>query len=100
MVYFQTKNTNYVGFVLEGLGMENVGIFTSFSNVWQPFGTFWGHLVPIYFPVLECCTKKHLATLCIQDSVTRWKNRFNLIPHFFSEKIAYIFYYICSFLDE
>jgi hypothetical protein len=56
------------GKILEGLVMEDVVIFYGhlvyFTAIWytlQTFGTFCGNLV--YFPVLEICTKKNLATL-------------------------------------
>jgi hypothetical protein len=54
MVYFQTKKSKF-GYILEGLAMEDVGVFYGHSvyftairfTLW-PFGTFSGNLV--YFP--------------------------------------------------
>jgi hypothetical protein len=43
MVYFQTKNP-----FLDGLGIENVGIFCGHFTIWYilwSFGIFCGHLV-------------------------------------------------------
>jgi hypothetical protein len=84
MAYFQTKNTN-LGKFLQGLDMEEVGIFylpfgvfyghvVYFTAIWcilRPFGVFYCHLVYFmviwdiyvmfiryFFPVLVCCTKK------------------------------------------
>jgi hypothetical protein len=49
--------------------MENAGIFYAYlvyfiaiGNILWPFGIFCGHLV--FSPVLVCCAKKNLATLC------------------------------------
>jgi hypothetical protein len=46
------QNLNWVYFILEGLGMENVAIFfgqleyfTAVRHILKPFGTFCGHLV-------------------------------------------------------
>jgi hypothetical protein len=51
MVCFQTKNPKF-GLILEGLAMENLGIFydhlvyfTAIGNMLWPFGVFCGHLV-------------------------------------------------------
>jgi hypothetical protein len=59
--FFSNQKTQFVK-TLEGLAMEDVGIFyvhlINFPAIWYiypPFGTF--------FPVLVCCTKKNLATL-------------------------------------
>jgi hypothetical protein len=65
MVCFQTKNLNW-GKFLEGLAIENLGIFwsmyfTAIGNILRPFCR---HLVYI-FPVLVFCTKKNLATLVL-----------------------------------
>jgi hypothetical protein len=56
------------GSILEGLAMENVGIFnvllvnfTAILNILRLFGIVFDHLV--CFPVLVSCTKKNLATL-------------------------------------
>jgi hypothetical protein len=58
------------GYILEGLGMENVGTYI----VWT-FGIFFCHLMNfmgiwyilrsfgVFFPVLVRCTKKNLATM-------------------------------------
>jgi hypothetical protein len=46
---------------LEGLAMENVGIFNTILSILRPnviYGTFSGH-----FPVFVCCTEKNLANL-------------------------------------
>jgi hypothetical protein len=66
---------------LQGLGMENVGIFYVHLNILRPFGIFYGHLnilrpfgifyghlvilwsFGIFSPVLVYCTKRNLATL-------------------------------------
>jgi hypothetical protein len=51
MVYFQTRNLK-IGYILEGLGIDNVGIFCvhmeCFTTIWHvswPFGIFCGPLV-------------------------------------------------------
>jgi hypothetical protein len=51
MVYFQTKKSHFWS-ILEGLGIENVGIFYDhleyFTAIWYnlwPFGVVCGHLV-------------------------------------------------------
>jgi hypothetical protein len=74
MVSFQTKKSQF-GKILEGLAMENLGIFydhlvylTAIKNILWPFGTFCGHLVHFVaiwyiFPILVFCTKTNLATL-------------------------------------
>jgi hypothetical protein len=59
MVYVHTKNTN--GYILEGLGTENVvkcchilwpcGIFMAIWYILLPFGIFYGHLVGIFVSV-------------------------------------------------
>jgi hypothetical protein len=46
MVYFHTKNPNLGMYILEGLGMGIVGIFTAFWNKKCPFGYF---LVILHF---------------------------------------------------
>jgi hypothetical protein len=53
MVCFQTKNPNF-GEILEGLAMENLGIFydhmvyfTAIRNILRPFGIFYDHLLYI-----------------------------------------------------
>jgi hypothetical protein len=57
------------GQILEGLAMEDVGIFygrlvhfTVFCYILWTFGIARGDLV-YFFPVLVFCTKKNLATL-------------------------------------
>jgi hypothetical protein len=57
-IFHQKYQKSQVGFILEGLGMENVGIF-------------YGHLVHFLviwyiFPALVCRTTKNLATLVTQ----------------------------------
>jgi hypothetical protein len=58
MVYFQTKDPKF-GYILEGLEMENVGIFNGFLD-----NIFYGHLVYlmghwVYFPNFGlCCQEK------------------------------------------
>jgi hypothetical protein len=42
MVYFQTQNPR-LGYIWEGLGMENVGIFMTIWNILRPFGKFFGN---------------------------------------------------------
>jgi hypothetical protein len=44
---FSNKKYQF-GLTLEGLGMENVGIFMVIWNIESPFGTFCGHLVNIF----------------------------------------------------
>jgi hypothetical protein len=47
MVCFQTKNRNS-GYILEGLGMENVGIQVHIMTIWntlRPFGIIYGRLL-------------------------------------------------------
>jgi hypothetical protein len=44
MVSFRTKNPNF-GKILEGLAMEDVGIFCGHSEYLKPVGIFHGHLV-------------------------------------------------------
>jgi hypothetical protein len=69
MVYFRTKNPNYVGYVLEGLGMDDVGVFSGhleyFMIIWYslwPFGVSCGHWV--YFSSFWFVLPiKYLATL-------------------------------------
>jgi hypothetical protein len=53
---------------LEGLAIEDVGIFYGYLVHLRAFGIFYGHLVHFVviwyiFPVLVFCTKKNLATL-------------------------------------
>jgi hypothetical protein len=43
MVYFQTPN------ILEGFGLENVGIFNGHWNILQKFGMFYDNLVHFAF---------------------------------------------------
>jgi hypothetical protein len=57
------------GKILEGLAMENLGIFnnhlayfTAIGNILGPFGMFCGNLL-YFFTALVFCTKKNLATL-------------------------------------
>jgi hypothetical protein len=56
--------------------MEDVGIFyghlVNFMAIWSilwPFGTFCSHF-GIFFPALVCSTKKNLATLFRQITLT------------------------------
>jgi hypothetical protein len=44
MVYFQTKKSKF-GYILDGLGMGNVGIFMTIWNILRPFGIFYGNLL-------------------------------------------------------
>jgi hypothetical protein len=44
MVYFRTKKSQF-GYILEGLGVENFGIFMTIWNILRPFGKFYGSLV-------------------------------------------------------
>jgi hypothetical protein len=41
---FSNKKSHF-GYILEGLGMENVGIFITIWNILWPFGKFYGSLV-------------------------------------------------------
>jgi hypothetical protein len=65
--YFFIQKAQF-GCILEGLGMENLGIFYVHSEYLRPFGIFlrvwnisWS--IGIFFIVLVCCIKKNLATL-------------------------------------
>jgi hypothetical protein len=56
------------GYILEGLGMENVGLFRDhleyFTSVWYTlwlFGIVWVHLI-IFSQFWYVCTNKNLAT--------------------------------------
>jgi hypothetical protein len=49
MVYFKTKNPN-MGYILGGLGIDNVGIIYGHLVWLWPFGILYGRLV--YFVVL------------------------------------------------
>jgi hypothetical protein len=56
------------GYVLEGLGMENVVIFMTICNILRPFGQSYGSLVEFVvvwyiFSVLVCLDGENLATL-------------------------------------
>jgi hypothetical protein len=51
--------------------MEDVGIFYGhlayFTAIWYilwSFDIFYGYIFGIFSPLLVCCTKKNLATLC------------------------------------
>jgi hypothetical protein len=64
------------GKILEGLAMEDVGIFYGhliyFTAIWYfllPSGIFYGHLVYIS-PVLVCCITRNLATLVHMEAVS------------------------------
>jgi hypothetical protein len=67
MAYFQTKKSKF-GYILEGLAMDDVGIFGTILSIVVPFGIFCGHfryffIFGIFSLVLVFCTKKNLATL-------------------------------------
>jgi glyoxylate utilization-related uncharacterized protein len=65
MVYFETKNTNFGMYILEGLGLEIFGVFHGHFVFLLPYsgqlGAFCGHLGT--FPIFVRCTDKDLATL-------------------------------------
>jgi hypothetical protein len=68
-----SNQKSQIGYILEGLGMENVCLFNAhlehFTTIWHflwPFGTFCGNLV--LFPVLVCCTKNNMATLRLRQN--------------------------------
>jgi hypothetical protein len=69
---FSNQKSNFWS-ILEGLAMEDVGIFgpfclfygqmIHFMSIWYILWSFW-----YIFPVLVCCTEKNLATLnCISS---------------------------------
>jgi hypothetical protein len=68
MVYFNNKNSQF-GYILEGLGMENVGIyydhleyFTAILyHLWPFLKSLWSF--GYFFLVLECLYEQNLATL-------------------------------------
>jgi hypothetical protein len=69
MVYFQAYIKSKFGSILDGIAMEDVGIFyghlVNFTAIWYivwPLGIFVGYLLYIS-PFLVCCSKKNLATL-------------------------------------
>jgi hypothetical protein len=56
------------GYILEGLAMEDVGIFLALWPILLQFGIFCGSMVYFMviwyiFTILVCCTKNNLATL-------------------------------------
>jgi hypothetical protein len=62
---FSNQKSQFV-YILEGLAMEDVGIFrailfylTAKWYIFWPFVTLCGHLV-LFFHILVCCTKKNL----------------------------------------
>jgi hypothetical protein len=64
---FSNRKSQF-GYILEGLAMEDVGIFLAIWSILRQFGLFYGNLVYFVviwyiFTVLVCCTKKNLATL-------------------------------------
>jgi hypothetical protein len=66
MSYFHTKKIPF-GFIVEGLGMDTVGIVYGQKEYFKPFDILYGHLVYfvafcIFFPILVCCTKNNLAS--------------------------------------
>jgi hypothetical protein len=67
------------GCILEGLEMENVGIFLAIWNILQLFGLYYGNVVVIWYiifhPILLYYTKKNLATLLCKN--LRAKNAFS-----------------------
>jgi hypothetical protein len=72
MVYFYVCQKSQFGYILEGLGMDNVGIFYDFLNMYFTailvyFMAVWHNLLPFntyIFSVFVCLwTKKNLATL-------------------------------------
>jgi hypothetical protein len=74
MVYFQTENRNRGNF-LEGLGMENVGIFYDhfeyFTPIWYnswPLGIVGGHLV--YFSLFGMFGPRKIWQPCSKLSQT------------------------------
>jgi hypothetical protein len=82
-------------YILEGLGVENVGIFYGhwvyfvvFWYILLPLGIFYSHVVFLWpfifyvysyfliiwciFSILVCCTKKNLAILIAYETGMEW----------------------------
>jgi hypothetical protein len=62
------KQKSKFGYILEGLAVDDVGIFyghLDFTAIWYIFLAMWeiSWLFGIFSPVLVRCTKKNLATL-------------------------------------
>jgi hypothetical protein len=83
-------------YILEGLGMENLGIFYDHLVYFTAIGNilFCCHLVYIFLPVLEFCTEKNLATLPPPDKmffVWKWYQSSPIICDVLSIHLAHSF---------
>jgi hypothetical protein len=92
MVSVFANQISLFGYILEGLGIENVGIFCGhrvyFTAIWYillPFGIFYSHVVHFMailynyfliiwciFSILVCSTKKNLAILIAYETGMEW----------------------------
>jgi hypothetical protein len=81
MVYFQTKNPN-LGKFLEGLRMENVGIFYGRMEYLRPLGIFYGNLVVLW------SIFSPFGILCQEKSGNPGRRREGALTHFCLTRVS------------